>query len=171
MNLDVNDLLLLNTTTRVNTCLINKLVRINHECKVHRYSRIDRFKFTVLQLLGFNGAVPKKVIETVQLEIGKYVKSNSKIWNTIRKILKENGYRKYYNRIPKIISIVAGFQIEGVSKANMDSLFKKFQKMSFDFNNELRQKWNRSYFPNLRYIALRMISEIGITYPVSLFIY
>ena len=133
--------------------------------KIHRYSRILRFKFTVFQLLGLSGNVPKSVVEIVKSEIGKYIKSPSKIWNTIRAILKETGNQKYYNRIPAIIKQLTDMKPFGIDQANLSLLFSNFQEMSYLFNSELRQKWNRSYFPNMRYIALRMIGMAGIIYP------
>jgi len=133
--------------------------------QIHRYSRIDRFKFTVYQLLGLNGYVSIKIIGIVKTEIGKYIKSPSKIWNTIRMILKDYGYTKYYNRIPEIIRQLTGMKPKNVDDINFQEFFGQFAEMSYLFNSKLKAQWHRSYFPNLRYIALRMFERFGIIYP------
>ncbi len=133
--------------------------------KVHRYSRVDRFKSIMLQLLGVNGALPNHVVDLVKADIGKYVNSKHKIWNTIRKILKTHELRKYYNRIPKIINELTSMTPSGTKEVDFHKLLREFSHMSNLFNNKYRQKWGVSYFPNLRYVALRMIQHVGIVYP------
>lgn len=140
-----------------------ELVMLKH--KVHRYSRVDRFKSTMLQLLGETGAVPDSVVELVRENIGKYVNSKCKIWNTIRKILKEHGMRRYYNRIPKIINAITGMTPTGIAEVNFHGMINEFEIMSRLFDKKYRSQWKISYFPNLRYIALRMIQTVGIVYP------
>ncbi len=133
--------------------------------KVHHYSRVDRFKSIMLQLLGENGALPNSVVKLVEGQIGKYVHSKHKIWNTIRKILKEHGMRRYYNRIPKIILALTGMKPTGFAEVDFHNLMREFEIMSNLFDKKYREKWKISYFPNLRYIALRMIQHVGIIYP------
>lgn len=142
--------------------------------KIHRYSRRDRFKFLVYQLIGLSGGKRfkdyevdpfDKMLKIVRRELPKYLDSRLKIWNTMRRIMKAHGYRRYYNRIPEIIAIVKGWKPEGVGRLNLDLLFDEFWGMSAKFDAKLRDQWEVKYFPNLRFIALKLIQKHGVTYP------
>ena len=67
----------------------------------HRYSRVERFEFTLGQLLGFKGDVPERVIEVCRCAVKVYTPKT--VWNEVRAVLKRNKWRKMYNRIPYII--------------------------------------------------------------------
>lgn len=135
--------------------------------KIHRYSRFDRFRFLMYRLIGVGGGmpVPDEVLVIVREDMKNYVDSRMKIWNTVRKILKARGMRKYYNHIPEIIGKVKGWYPEGVAKLDVPVLLLEFQRMSAKFDEGLRKKWGVKYFPNLRFVALKLIEKHGVTYP------
>jgi len=132
--------------------------------KKHRYSRKDRFRLTLYQLLGMNGEVPHSVIKLVKRSLPKKVKKN-KIWNDIRAILKKHKLRRYYNRIPTLIKEISGLKPTGINSERINSILTYFFKFDFNFNEKFRREWSRKYFPNLRFIALKLVADVGIKYP------
>jgi hypothetical protein len=132
--------------------------------KKHRYSRKDRFRHTLYQLLGMSGETPKWLTKLVKSELGKRVKKQ-KIWNEIRIILKRHKLRRYYNRIPSLIKNVSGLKPMGTNSEKVSLILKTFFLFDYNFDNQLRSKWSRQYFPNLRFIALKLVAESGIKYP------
>jgi len=126
---------------------------------VHRYSRPERFVSIIYQLLGERGDIPDHVIVTVR-HYG-YDAEPSRIWNSIRNVLKCLEWSKYYNRIPGIIELLG----HGKAKFDFDlvqDIFLKFRGMSIKFDG--LNKDNRKYFPNLRYCALRLLDEAGVQF-------
>jgi hypothetical protein len=104
------------------------------------------------------------------------------IWDDIRKILKNNPVinictwdakhcmivnttvigRKYYNRIPLIVWKL-GFG-KGIiwDSTKYKDIVQDFKDMNFVFcTTGKRTKWNRRYFPNLRFIALKLMEKHG----------
>lgn len=131
---------------------------------IHRYSRKDRFKSVLYQLLGISGDIPSAIRNIVRQKLGKKTRRN-KIWNDIRAVLKEAGERKYYNRIPQIIARIAKLRPAGITNAALDACFEDFHLMHHKFDTELHIKWQRAYFPNLRFVALKLLTKHGITFP------
>lgn len=132
--------------------------------KKHRYSRKDRFRSTLYQLLGMNGEIPPSVIGIVKRELGSKVKKQ-KIWNDVRTILKRHKLRRYYNRIPSIIKIISGLKPLGITSTRISLILESFFKFDYHFNDHLKREWKREYFPNLRFIALKLAKEMEIEYP------
>ena len=132
--------------------------------KKHRYSRKDRFRLTLYQLLGMNGEIPKSVLHIIKIELGQKVKKQ-RIWNDIRAILKRHKLRRYYNRIPSIIKDISGHKPVGINSFRVSQILESFFKFDYHFNDHFKQEWNREYFPNLRFIALKLVKETGIEYP------
>lgn len=134
--------------------------------KIHRYSRKDRFRFTLMQLLAMGGDVPIGVIDMVRWKL-KTTKPRQ-LWNHTRAILKANGLRKFYNRIPYILRIVCDLKITNITGAKILSILDKFDTLSYDFDQTLKKKWNRKYFLNMRFVALVLIKRCGITFPYEI---
>src|SRR4051812_29393999 len=66
---------------------------------VHHYSRFDRFRMILLQLLGWRGKVEEDVIEICEM-----IDFNLKdVWLVFKRELKWNSKSQYYNRIPRIL--------------------------------------------------------------------
>lgn len=132
--------------------------------KIHRYNRVDRLKFTLCQLAGISGDVPQRLIEIIKLKLK--TKNPNKIWNSIRKILKKAKLRKYYNRIPLIIKHLTGKVLIGFGDNNvLDKILQRFKYIHILFNSTLKNKWERKYFLNMRYLSLKLIQEQGCIYP------
>lgn len=133
--------------------------------KIHRYSRLERFKFILHQLLGISGLVPKNIILLVKKNIGRFV-SKSQLWNNVRTVLKYHGHRKYYNRIPQIIlRISINLKPSGVHE--IWRIYDSFERLNEVFNNT-RHELNRKYFPNIRFVALKLMEKHGIKYPYKI---
>lgn len=134
--------------------------------KIHRYSRKDRFRFLLYQLLNVSGTIPKWVQRLVANELKLVKVSKSKVWNQIRTILKRNRLRRYYNMIPNLIAYACKLRVIAPYPAIVKCL-NDFYQMDLQFDTVLRSQWNRSYFPNLRFIALKLCQANGIEFPYS----
>jgi hypothetical protein len=132
--------------------------------KKHRYSRKDRFRLTLYQLLGMSGEVPPWVIKIIKTELGQRVKKQ-RIWNEIRFILKKHKLRRYYNRIPSLIKNISGLKPMEINSEKVSKILDSFFLFDYHFNQSLCKEWGRKYFPNLRFIALKLVGEVGIKYP------
>lgn len=132
--------------------------------KKHRYSRKDRFRHTLYQLLGMSGEVPKRVVKIIKTELGPRSRKQ-KIWNDIRAILKKHKLRRYYNRIPSLIKSVCGLKPMLINSQKVTSILDTFFLFDYNFNILFQRKWDRKYFPNLRFIALKLINDNQIEYP------
>jgi len=133
--------------------------------KKHRYSRKDRFRHTLYQLLGMSGDTPHWLNRVIKTELkGKKVKKQ-KIWNDIRQILKRKKLRRYYNRIPSLIKNICGLKPLHINSEKVSRIIETFFLFDYNFDQKLRESWSRQYFPNLRFISLKLIAESGIKYP------
>ncbi len=126
--------------------------------KIHRYDRFERFKNTLLQLMGERGKVPVKILEYIDNQLPDY---KTDLWNRIREILKKMGKRMYYNRIPTIIRYCTKQRICIFTYDQYISILEDFKKFSFQFDQQ-RESLGRTYFPNIRYIALKLLQLYGI---------
>lgn len=125
---------------------------------VHRYCRKKRFQTVLGHLLNDKGKVPPHIIKLVQEEMFP----NRELWDEVRTILKQHKLRIYYNRIPFIIQ-----QLDKVSSSKpvrayqYRDIMKDFDQFCFWFE-QVKHQWKRSYFPNMRFIALKMMERHGI---------
>lgn len=127
---------------------------------IHHYSRVERFESILYQLIGSRGRVPPEVVQTIRKE--GYNQDPEKIWDSIRSILKKHKWRPYYNRIPTILQML-GYQekIEfGDSNLFVRQLVNDFKRISQRFE-ELKPTLGRTYFPNLRFIAFKLLEASG----------
>lgn len=126
---------------------------------IHRYSRLERFKVTLRQLIGEHGVVPDHIVTVV----GHYLsiqEETSDLWNRTRSILKTLKCRLYYNRIPFILKKLKYDQcIKWDAKEYLD-IVERFKVISYTFDQE-KKNFKRTYFPNLRFIALKLLEESG----------
>ncbi len=121
--------------------------------KIHRYDRYERFKNTLLQLMGERGKVPNYILEYVDNELTDY---KTDLWNKIREILKKLGKRIYYNRIPCIIRYCTKQRICSFTYTQYINILDQFKIFSWKFDQQ-KELLNRKYFPNMRYVALKLI--------------
>lgn len=133
---------------------------------VHRYQRKERFRFVLGQIMGCSGNVPKEVLEAMPVEDLKSLPEHQ-LWDAVRAVLKKNRWRIYYNRIP---AILAGIGFRDFAYSNT----KQFQDIMHDFDlmdkifPTIKAKLGRSYFPNLRYIAIRLMQRHGVALPCTI---
>ncbi len=145
---------------------------------IHRYNRVKRFESTLYQLLGYRGDVPLELIQEIK-EIG-YDSRGGYIWNSIREILKikkTNVYEEeywdstkkifktkrikvYYDRIPLIIQMLGEDK-----RIDLNDNFLLLQRIIDEFKlfNSCyeRIRGSRKYFPNLRFVALKLLKTFG----------
>ena len=129
---------------------------------IHRYNRVERFEFILAQLLGRRGDVPPKVMQMMC-----YIeKEKDTVWNSIRATLKHYKQRKYYNRIPTIMfqmGLGSVFQWDR-SQTTYDKIVNDFKTLHNVFEYcQKRKKWNRKYFPSLRFVAVKLLERYGAT--------
>lgn len=129
---------------------------------IHRYCRISRFAFTLGQLLGYSGKVPDMVFWLCRMEFENRNVPLKRIWNTIRSRLKMYNYRLFYNRIPTIIRRLALPNVPDNRKPiDVEPILADFRRLHAAFN-EKKKSLGRSYFPNLRYVALRLMERYNL---------
>lgn len=82
-------------------------------------------------------------------------------WENIRRILKQHKIPKLYNQIPLIIRKLGfGNCIEFKdSHKSYIGILKEFNEIHYKFN--LKKNCERKYFPNLRFVALKLIEKWG----------
>ena len=127
---------------------------------IHHYNRVERFESILYQLIAVRGVVPRLVMDTIRVQ--GYDSDPSKIWNSIRSILKARGWRLYYNRIPVILDKL-GYHLRinfNDQHAFILMIVNEFRKISAKFE-EIKDRLERSYFPCLRYIAFKLLKEHG----------
>jgi Poxvirus Late Transcription Factor VLTF3 like len=92
-----------------------------------------------------------------------YVKSSSDMWNEVRKILKHFKWRIYYNRIPFIVH-----QLTRKNSVSWTKSYDQYQEIITDFKricyvfDQKREELKRKYFPNMRFIALKLLEKHGV---------
>jgi hypothetical protein len=127
--------------------------------KVHRYDRIGRFKATLLNLIGHRGKIPEHVISIVEAFLDPQSKD---VWNATRAILKHYKLRRYYDNIPIILQqlkICTGFK--KLEYTQVEAIINDFKCLSDRFERTKKQ-YKRRYFPNIRYVALKLLELHGI---------
>lgn len=162
----------------------NEIVPGQQARKVHRYNRTTRFRYCVTQLLTQSGEVPVDVLVQVCNEFGvdyeltqwvsKYhlcLKSKIKItsrlvydpttiWGLMRKFLKGLKLGLYYNRIP-IILCTLGVPGTTCSTEQYDGIMADFKCLNEGFD-KAKDHLQIKYFPDLRYVALRLMDKHGV---------
>lgn len=127
---------------------------------IHYYNRVERFESTLFQLIACRGKVPDEVIQHIMEE--GFDSHPDRIWDSIRTILKKKKWNRYYNRIPTILQIL-GFNRKinfGDKNSFVLELVNEFKKIQAAFE-KVKPELSRKYFPNLRYIAFRLLQQQG----------
>jgi hypothetical protein len=133
--------------------------------KIHRYCRLSRFKTCLLNLLGERGKIPSSVMMMIKV----YLKPDSTDkWNDARKILKSFKQRRYYDNIPMILKqLNYGRLFKAITSEQLENIVNDFKCLSSRFEET---KTDRRYFPNIRFIVLKLLEQHGIgqNYPIPL---
>ena len=133
--------------------------RLGSTRPIHRYVRQKRFEYTLYQLLGYRGNVPRSLVDL--LESHGYNKDPKHIWESIRNFIKKHKFGNvYYNRIPTIIQMLGvNLRIDIADNSRfITDIIDEFKIANYKFDNlDIKPK----YFPNLRYIALKFLEKNG----------
>ena len=137
---------------------------------IHRYDRVARFDKTLHTLLGectFDMKV-KIATMTEMLNIVKtYVKDDStNSYEETRKIFIHYGYKRFIPFIPTILIMTRKpfpLKIDRKNLSETIQLVKEdFKMLERRFFREDGYKGERKYFPNLRYIAIKLLINRGV---------
>lgn len=131
---------------------------------IHRYNRIERFNFTLSYLVGYKGSVPQKVLDACS----HIIPNRKTVWNDIKMILKENKWNIYYNRISLIINSLGITITENLTNTIYEMILQDFQQLNTLFESTKRKEWNRRYFLNLKFVALKLLEKYNITFRVDI---
>lgn len=127
----------------------------------HKYSRFDRFRSVLNQLMLGCGDLPLHLLAQIPA-----LDSEGDMWEQLRCILKAAGLRKYYNRIPGILCSMGYCTLFGSSSAKAyDAILADFTTLSATFTAS-KVCLKRIYFPNLRYICTRLMERHGVRLPL-----
>lgn len=132
--------------------------------KIHRYDRVERFESILCRLLGMRGSVPQNIMDLVVYEIKL---DPMTVWEDVRSILKTHGHVKYYNLIPTIIRNLGFYSSIDCDSETYCSIMETFKKFSHYFDTHHRDwclRWNRKYFPNLRFIAIQLLNRYNVVF-------
>lgn len=132
--------------------------------KIHRYIRKERFKSILTRLMNCRGHIPQHILNIVRFKLRQTPVTRSTIWNQIRTILKDMKCRQYYNMIPQIIKYCTGLSFTTNPHESFNQIIDDFAHMDNAFNSTFRYRWSRSYFPNLRFVALTLLEARGVNY-------
>lgn len=132
--------------------------RLGNLRPIHRYSRKERFVVTALNLLG-NRSVPKEVMKTME---GLVMEGN--VWERVRERLKKGGYRKYYNSIPFVLRQLGVVGVPDVGCLVFRDIVNDFVRLSEKFDRSRKERCGRTYFPNIRFVALKLFDVHGIEF-------
>lgn len=125
--------------------------------KIHRYSRLERFKTILFQLLGWRGKVDEDVFEICGLmDFNPDLMED--VWFMMKRELKYNEKSKYYNRIPRILYLMGKCKCIKVSPMKYEAILQRFTRLEYLFTLQKERK----YFPSLRYTCCRLLVEQGI---------
>lgn len=146
----------------VTTYALNHSDEKSNNCKkIHRYIRKLRFKPIFLQIVGLSEKrIKPEIINLVRQEL----KASANLWMETRKILKQNGIKKHFNDIPSILRKVLDLKIENNQGKNINEALNYFDRLSeaFDWH---RQTLGRSYFLNMRFVALKLAEKFNVLFP------
>lgn len=124
---------------------------------VHVYCRMERFSIILAQLMCMSINVSNKVLmSNAWLDmIDEVAEIEENHWMTTRKILKKYNFNTYYNRIPGILALAKNSSNNNYTSKAYSNIIKDFKKMHVNFEEFKGIKY--SYFPNLRFVALKLM--------------
>ena len=134
-----------------------KLEQSYYKRPIHRYCRKTRFLTVLHHLLGDKGKVPEHIVTIIKT----YIQPGD-VWNQVRRMLKHFKLSIYYNRIPYIIQqITQQNSSKQVSADQYRDIISDFDRFCSWFEQR-KHEFERSYFPNMRFIALKLVQLHGV---------
>ena len=124
---------------------------------IHRYSRVARFKSTLLKLVGEKTKIPEHILTACRI----YVKKDSAdLWNDTRKILKCFKWSKYYDFIPSILARLGYCRFLFITAEKIDEILNDYKLLADKFERT-KHLYKLKYFPNMRFIVLKLLEYHG----------
>jgi hypothetical protein len=140
---------------------------------VHHYDRVQRFTTILLQIVGDARISSKKGMKCMK-KVSRNIPSDIDlyplpiIYQIIRNVMRHNGLKIYYNRVATVLN---EFNITDTRKHYspelINNVIEDFKKMHFMFE-KIKKDLKRTYFPNLKYVALKLLLKYGFTNPFNL---
>lgn len=93
-----------------------------------------------------------------QVEDRLYDNDPESMWMSVQHILKQMGESRYFNRIAVILETIGYEKMLVDGNVRLDLVFEHFKRMSRKFDSG---NFQRTYFPPLRYVALRLLHLEG----------
>lgn len=140
--------------------------------KKHRYVRYSRFKRTLFNLLGDSNFKPKKYdVELLMLKT--YLKADIKkpLYDQAKDILKHFNQPHLYRHIPTILNYL-GYKNQvavstTVSNTIVQKVLEQFQIINQRFDMQQDKRCGRRYFPNLKFIAAKLLKKHNVIIPIN----
>ncbi len=127
-------------------------VNLKKKRPTHFYCRKNHFRIILTHILGFNGRVPQQILDMMP----DWCKDGTH-WEEVRRVLKKNNLQMYYNRIFTIIKLKGYLRnIPRITEQTVRNVLKDFDMLN---NAWPHYPTHRTYFPILRFIALRLLYE------------
>lgn len=138
--------------------------------KKHRYVRYARFKRTLYNMLGDSNFKPKNY-EMELLMLKTYLKPELKksMYDQAKDILKHFNQPLLYRHIPTILNYL-GYSFTKELKVDsriVQNVLQDFQILNRRFDHEIDKRSNRKYFPNLKFIASKLLQKYDIHVPIN----
>lgn len=148
----------------------NRIENLQH---VHHYDRVQRFNTIVLQIVGDARITSKKGMKCIK-KISKNLPPNidlyplPAIYEKVRHVMKIHGLKIYYNRIATILNEfnIANVRMHYTGEL-VNNVLQDFLKMHYAFF-KVRDQLKRTYFPNLKFVALKLLLKYGFSNPFNL---
>jgi hypothetical protein len=127
---------------------------------IHRYSEDKRFESLIKKFLGGVYNFDFEMLITISIEYDLHV---DRVWNSVRKILKDNGWKKMYDYIPGILeSIGYPYKIRCDKEYVVGEILNDFKKLVAGFHES--DFGYRKYMINYRFIALKLMDRHGVVF-------
>lgn len=137
---------------------------ITNSRPIHRYKRLERFTFTLGYLVGLKGTIPDTVLEACM-----HVSKNPKtVWFEVKAILKQRKWNIYYNRIALIIDHLGVKITNNMTNSIFYKIINEFKQMESLFDHGKKKEWNRRYFLNLKFVALKLLEKYKVTFNITI---
>lgn len=136
----------------------------------HLYCRFTRFRLLVNRLLGIGPARSRQYYDCLE-KLTEHPDFESAplgdIWRISHKILSKARLSKYYTFIPTFAQESNTVDISIIDKELVQRVLCNFMKMhlAYGYNGGIS---GRKYFPNLRYIAVRLLQNEGYSNPLGI---
>jgi hypothetical protein len=111
--------------------------------------------------MGCSGHVPAEVLKMMDATILSQLPSEQ-VWDAVRAVLKAHNWRMYYNRIPVILAGLGLSQFKFGDTGKFQDILHDFESMDQIFDS-LKHELNRTYFPNLRFVAIKLMRRHGLS--------